>query len=423
MKSFYLAATGVFIFLNTFGQEPTGNLQPVKLGENVNVKFGGFARADYFFDTRKGREAVDGLFYLWPDPVKKDASGKDLNARPNQNLSATATRFTALFGGPEAFKAKASAYFEFDFTAGQSGYVLFRQAWVKLDWPKSSLQIGRNWHPLQGPVVPSTISLNYGAPFNIFCRGEQIRYSYRTGAITLLAATFWQAGHASFGPNAAGDQEQSLRFLRNSMLPDMNLQIHYTKNGFTTGLMGHFKSLLPREYTTANNVSYKSHEKVNTYAVAAFGQFKTGLLILKGNAMYGQNLAEMMMQGGYARISWDQNTGFEKYSASSAVTSWFNIVYGEKVRAGIYGGFQKNLGFRDELNPDEFKMYGRSENIASMWRVSPSLSYTSGRIALQFEGEITTAYYGTVDFNDKGKVKNTDAVTNSRLALSVSYFF
>jgi predicted neuraminidase len=68
-------------------------------------------------------------------------------------------------------------------------------------------------------------------------------------------------------------------------------------------------------------------------------------------------------------------------------------------------------------------MYGRSENIASMWRVAPSLSYTSGRVALQLEGEITTAYYGTLDFADKGKVKNTDAVTNNRLALSVSYFF
>ncbi|NJO69139.1 MAG: hypothetical protein HC830_07535 [Bacteroidetes bacterium] len=99
-------------------------------------------------------------------------------------------------------KAKTSSYFEFDFTAGQSGYVLFRQGWVKFDWQKSSLLIGRNWHPLQGPVVPSTVSLNYGTPFNIFCRGEQIRYTYKTGKISIVAATFWQAGHASFGPNA-----------------------------------------------------------------------------------------------------------------------------------------------------------------------------------------------------------------------------
>jgi hypothetical protein len=432
MKLIYLSAAICFLALNAKGQEPAGNIQPVKLGENVNVKFGGFARADYYFDTRKGKEAVDGLFYLWPDAVKKDAAGKDMNALLNNNLSATATRFSALFYGPEALKAKTSAYFEFDFTAGNSGYVLFRQAWIKLDWTKSNLQIGRNWHPLQGPVVPSTISLNYGAPFNIFCRGEQIRYSNRTGAFTILAATFWQAGHASFGPNVTtGDAEQSLRYLRNAVLPDLNLQLHYTKGNFTTGLMGHYKKLKPREYTNGfiNNegvltkTTYQTNETVGSFALATFGQYKAGKFVAKGNVMYGQNLAEMMMQGGYARLTLDAATGHETYTASSAVTSWLNLTYGEKIRWGLFGGYQKNLGYMDVLDPNVAKFYGRSPEVASMWRLSPSVSYSAGRMLFQFEGEITTANYGVINYADKGKVDNAEAVTNFRLGLSASFLF
>lgn len=408
---------------NAMAQEPASTIQPVKLGDNVSVKFGGFARADYFFDTRKGAEGVDGLLYLWPEAEKLDTDGNDLNSKLNQNLSATATRFTALFSGMETFKAKASAYFEFDFTAGNSGYVNFRQGWVKLDWPKSNLMIGRNWHPLLGLVPPSTISLNFGTPFGIFCRGEQIKYTHNLGPVSLVAATFWQAGHASFGPSATGGSEQSLRFLRYSMLPDLNLQVHLKKGNILTGIMGEYKSLQPREFTTAKGKNYQTKEKVNSFSIAAFGQAKAGKFVSKANVMYGQNLAEMLMQGGYARVSADTLTGHEEYTTSSAITSWVNFTYGEKVRVGLFAGMQKNLGFKDDLTAADYKFYGRGENIASMWRVSPSLSVSSGRMAFQFEWEITTANYGTIDFSQKGKIINTKAYTNSRLGLSVSYYF
>ena len=430
MKYFYLLGALCICGLNAMGQEPASSLQPVKLGENVNVKFGGFARADYFVDTRKGKEAVDGVYYLWPEPKSLDANGKDLNTKTNQNLSATATRFSALFSGPDALKAKASAYFEFDFTGGNSNYLLFRQGWVKLDWTKSSLLVGRSWHPLQGPVVPSNVALNFAAPFNVFCRGEQVRFTYKPGAISFLAAAFMQGGHSSFGPNAVnGDPEQSLRFLRNSMLPDLNFQVHYTNGGFIGGVMTQYKSLQPREFTTVNGIQYKTDEKINSYSLAAFGQYKQGKLTVKGNAMYGQNLSEMFMQGGYARVSVDPLTGHETYSTASAITSWVNLLYGETVRFGLFGGFQKNLGFQksfgleNDINPTDFKFYGRTPNIASIIRIAPSISYFSGRMAFQAEGEVTSAYYGQLDFTDRGMIKDSEAVTNYRMYLSVSYFF
>lgn len=405
--------------LNAFAQEPSGNIHPVKLGENVSVKFGGFVRIDYFINSRKAIENVDGLFFMWPDAVNKDANGKDLSEKVNQNLSATPTRFSALFNGPDALGAKASSYFEFDFTGGNSNYLLFRQGWVKLDWAKSSLQIGRTWHPLQGPVTPTTVSLNFESPFSVFCRGEQVRFTYKPGNITLLAAAFMQSGHASFGPGG-----QSFSYMRNAMVPDLNLQLHYSNGGFTTGIMGEYKMILPREFTTFNNKpTYYTNEKIKSYALAAFGQYKSGKFIIKGNAMVGQNLPEMAMQGGYARLSIDTITGHEIYTTGKSLTSWINILYGEKVKVGIFGGYQKNLGFGNNLDGSAYAFYGRGEKIGSMMRIAPSVSYFTGRMVFQIEPEVTSAAYGNIDFLDKGKIKDTKTVYNKRLILSVSYLF
>lgn len=419
MKNILLIAAIGTIGINIFAQEPAGIIHPVKLGENVNVNFGGFVRIDYFINSRKGTENIDGLFFMWPDAVNKDANGNDLSEKVNQNLSATPTRFSALFNGPYALGAKASAYFEFDFTGGNSNYLLFRQGWVKLDWSKSTLQIGRTWHPLQGPVFPTTVSMNFESPFNVFCRGEQVRYTYMPGKFKLLAAVFLQSAQASFGPVG-----QSFSYMRNAMTPDLNLQLHFSNGGFTTGIMGEYKALLPRESTSYNKKPYyKTNENIQSYALALFGQYKSGKFIVKGNAMMGQNLAEMAMQGGYARASIDTITGHETYTTGNAFTSWINILYGEKVKVGIFGGYQKNLGFSNQLNVSDYTFYGRGEKIGSMMRISPSVSYYSGRMVFQLETELTSTAYGTIDLLNKGKIKDTESVYNRRLILSVSYFF
>lgn len=419
MKQLLLAGTIGLFSMTCFAQEPASTIQPVKLGDNVSVKLGGFARADYFINSRKGTENVDGLFFIWPDPAVRDANGMDLSEKVNQNLSATPTRFSALFTGPDALGAKASSYFEFDFTGGNSNYLLFRQGWVKLDWTKTSLQIGRNWHPLQGPVVPSMVSMNFESPFNVFCRGEQVRFTYKPGKVTILAAVFMQSGHSSFGPNGQG-----FTYQRNAMLPDLNLQFHYTDGGFTAGIMGEYKLLQPKEVTNyGQKPSYHTYAKIASHALAVYGQYKKGLFLVKGNAMLGQNLAEMAMQGGYARMSQDTVTGHEKYTTGNALTTWINFVYGDKVKFGLFGGYQKNLGLSDQVTPSAYLFYGRAEKIGSMMRIAPSVSYYSGRMVFQVEPELTSAAYGTVDLTDKGKIINTKSVYNRRLVLSVSYFF
>lgn len=72
----------LFAFVQTIivqGQESKEILPVVKLGDQVQVKFGGFARGDYFIDSRKNFDPLDGLFNLWPEPAQYDAQGKDMN--------------------------------------------------------------------------------------------------------------------------------------------------------------------------------------------------------------------------------------------------------------------------------------------------------------------------------------------------------
>ena len=86
----------------------------VKFSDNINVKFGGWVRAEYYIDSRETVGAVDDLFGFFPENKKADANGNDMNAVLRQNLSTQASRFNALVSGPDIFKAKSSSFFEFD---------------------------------------------------------------------------------------------------------------------------------------------------------------------------------------------------------------------------------------------------------------------------------------------------------------------
>lgn len=411
------------------GQESKEILPVVKLGDQVQVKFGGFARGDYFIDSRKNFDPLDGLFNLWPEPAQYDAQGNDMNDVVRHNFSMQASRFSGLFTGPDVLKAKSSAYFEFDFSGGNTINVRMRQAWVKLNWTKSELQLGKTWHPLFSPIMPSAIAISTGAPFQPFHRAEQIRFTQKMGNLTLLAAAVYQSEHKSFSYsyNAAAKKLEVGQIGDNTRLnpiPDMNLQLHVKTGSFFTGLMGEYKIIRPTLFTVGSDTkNYKTKETVSSYALGWFGEYKHNLLTVKGNAMYGQNMAEFFMQGGYAVASIDSSTGYRTYTPSNAITSWLNITYGKKIVAGIFGGYQKNLGFSDPILGGSASFLGRAQNIAYMYRVAPSISYYAGRMVFAFEVEYNTAAFGTIDYADYGKVKDAKETSNLRGLGSVTFYF
>lgn len=409
----------VVIFLTVVsvmkGQDESPKKLSVSLGEGVNVKFGGFVRGDLFLDTRKGREAVDGLIFINPYDELLDAKGKDLNEETNYDFSAALTRFNALFTGPEALGMNTSAFFEFDFSNTSNKTVLVRHAWIKLANEKQEFLLGRSWHPFQGPVNPSCIGAAFGAPFHLFARGEQFRYTRNIGSFKLMGAAYLQSAFPSFGPEGA-----SYTYSRYADIPDLTALFYYQKSNSIFGLGVNYKQLKPTNSYVYEELTYATDEKVNSVSAVAYGQYNKGLFTAKAVAMYGENMADGYMQGGYAVKSKDPLSGEPEYTVSKSVTSWVNFTYGKKWVGGLFLGYQKSLGMKD--NPMQGGLYyGYGQNIGSMYRISPSIVYNVGRLSFQLEEECTQTSYGNVDFADKGKVKDTHSVVNFR-TLFVSVF-
>lgn len=427
-KTLLLALKVVFCISALNGQEltePRTDAPVVKLSDNVNVKFGGFVRFDYFIDSRRAVGVVDDLFGFFPFNHAYDDNGTDQNAVTRHFLSAQATRFTALFTGPDVFKAKSSSYLEFDFTGGNGVNARLRHAYIKFNWPKSEILLGKTWNPLTSAMMPSVIGLHTGIPFQPFARGDQFRYSYTTGKLTILTAAYFQTEHKSFSYNNSSLQEvgQLTDNMQSNPIPELHLQVHIKSGSLLAGAVSEFKTIRPATTTRGTAGTFSAGETVSSYSLGGFAEYKKDMLSIKGNAIYAQNLSEMFHQGGYAVTSIDQETGARTYTPSNSVAGWLNITYGKTLVAGIFGGYQKNLGFGENILSGAGSFLGRWQNIDHFYRVAPSLKYSSGRLVLAAELDFNVAAYGTVDHLNNGKVSDAKEVSGVRGLLMGTFFF
>jgi hypothetical protein len=387
----------------------------VSLGDGMSLKFGGYFRTDAFLDTRNNNYSlIDGLIFVMPSAKNPDANGSDLNADANMNFSAALTRFNATFTGPKLGRFQLSSFFEFDFSNVDTKTVLFRHAWLKFSEKNSEWLIGRSWHPFLGPVTPTVVGAAWGAPFQPFSRGEQIRYNYSSGWLRLSAAAFMQSAFPSYGPNGKSNLYQ-----RNSDMPELTGLAYYAKGSTVFGASVDLKSLCPRTSYAVGSATYKTNEKLTTVSAAVFAQKQCGLFTAKAQGLYIQNMSEALLQGGYAVKAVKAN-GDVEYTPSQSLNAWANFTYGKKYQAGLFLGYVKNLGLKDNAVGT---YYGYGNNIGSLYRVSPSFIYTAGRFQFSVEEELTGAAYGTYDPADKGKVKDARMVSNLRTLLSATMFF
>jgi hypothetical protein len=73
------------MIFHAFGLSAYGQIDTIRLGQSYGLLLSGFTRLDYFYDSRKTAEAVEGLFTFYPLNQALDAKGKDMEL----NLSAT----------------------------------------------------------------------------------------------------------------------------------------------------------------------------------------------------------------------------------------------------------------------------------------------------------------------------------------------
>jgi len=408
------------------------------------IKFSGFVKTDFFYDTRQVVTSREGHFLLYPENEKLDADGNDINAKASFNILSIQTRIAGSIWGPDVLGAKSSAYIEAEFFGNINPAIntfRLRQAWIKLNWKSTELMTGQACHPMFSlDCFPGTVSFNTGAPFVVFSRNPQIRITQKIGKLYLSLSALSQVDFNSPGPDG-----WSTQYIRNSAIPELDFQIQFKTTNtekntqFVIGAGIDFLTLLPRLSTAVtvspaydtvingivNHVdavtqSYKTNTKISSIAANFFTKLQFRPVTVKLAAQYGQDNASFVMLGGYAvKSKTDATKGFVDYANLRSMAVWGEVhSNGKNWRPGIFAAYSKNLGIGETvIGP----YYARGADIAYLWRVSPRLEYNIEKFRIALELEYTVAGYGKTQTD--GSVSDPNAVGNLRTLLAFFYFF
>ncbi len=383
------------------------------------ITFSGFVNAQIFYDSRQMVEAREAMVSLFPKKEEYDNKGNDINSKASLNQLAMTSRLRGDITGPSVFGAKATAAIEGDFT-GQSnsdnnGFRL-REAWAKLNWKSTELLLGSYWHPLYVPEVrPFTIGLNTGAPYHAFSRHNQIRLKQSIKKLDMIFFAGMQRDYASDGPLG-----KTSKYQRDAAIPNMDIQLQYHINDHILGAGVDYKILQPRLYVEFDTgFAYKTNEKISSFAATAFGEFKFKPLKIKFQSIWGQNLTEHIMLGGYAEKKLDTANHNITYTNSEQISFWIDIITtGNIFKAGLFAGYAQNLGFASKAQET---FYGNGYDIKYTYRISPRLQFYFYEVMFAAEFEYTAAAYGKPDSKDI--MGSTTEVGNMRVLFGVFYFF
>ncbi len=430
--------TTSLVFSSLFAQDD-GEKKPL-----FGIKFSGFVKTDVFFDSRQVVTAREGHFLLYPENEKLDAEGNDINAKWNYNILSIQTRLAGSIWGPDVLGAKSSAYIEGEFFGNVNPAIntfRLRHAFIKLNWKNTELLTGQTWHPMfSTDCFPGTISFNTGAPFVVFSRNPQIRVTQKIWKFQIQLAALSQVDFTSTGPDGPNP-----KYLRNSVLPELDLQLQYKSinldkgTEFVIGAGIDFMMLTPRLSTTitlapaydtvingiVNHIGavtneYKTDTKISGFAYNVYTKWKLRPVTIKLAAQYGEDNYSFTMLGGYVvKELTDITKGQVDYANVRSCALWGEIhTNGKSWQTGIFGAYTKNLGVGETVYPI---YYARGSNIDYIWRVSPRLQYSIQKFRVALELEYTVAGYGTT--TSKGYVSNPKAIGNLRTLLAFFYFF
>jgi hypothetical protein len=414
MKNIIGLSFTLLILLNPF-------VQAQQEKSDFGISLSGFVKTDISFDSRQTVSLREGHFLLYPANESFDKNNADINKKANFNILSIQTRLTGKITGPDAFGAKTSGIIEGEFFGTSDGDVngfRLRLAYTKLDWENTSVLVGQTWHPMfVTEVFPGVVSFNTGAPFQPFSRNPQIRVTQSLGGLKVIAVAAAQRDFQSYGPDANDKSVQSSSYLRNSIIPNLHLQLQYKTGENILGAGADYKKLTPR---LATNKNIKTDEAINSFSAIGYMRLSLSPFTLKAEGVYGDNLADMLMLGGYAVKSIDTLTGYETYTNLGCYSVWGELIYGNELEFAVFAGYSKNLGAKNNIDK---KYYSRVNNIDNLFRISPRIQWNSGNTRIATELEYTAAAYGVPNDNNKGLVEQTNLIANLRLLLAIYYFF
>jgi hypothetical protein len=399
------------------------------------ITFSGFIKSDFFYDSRQTVNIREGHFLLFPAEVLADAEGRDLNAAPSLNFLSIQTRLTGTITAPDAFGARLKGVLEADFFGNENAAFVdangfrLRHAYAQLSWRKTELLLGQYWHPLFIPgCFSEVISFNTGSPVQPFSRNPQIRVIRHEGKFHLFAALSAQRDFTSPGGSSA---------LRNSSLPEIQIQAQYESKDaasgreFLAGIGGGVKWLKPLLYTEAGGKKYVAEQAFSSASCTAFAKIKSPAATFKLQAVYGGNLFDLLMLGGYGVSAvTDPLRNAVDYSAIRTLAVWSEAMRtGRRLQLGLWAGYTRNLGSQAPILYYSDRVDGtlatvRGANIQAILRISPRLVLVAGKFNFALETEYTAAAYAAKDEAGKlardayGVIDRTLKATNVRVLIS-----
>jgi len=392
----------------------------------LKIKLGGFISSETCFDTRQTVSSRDGSVFLYPKAKELDNNGKDINGNSALSFSAIFSRLNVKLTGFQALGAQGSAFVEGDFagtSTERSGLLRLRHAYIKLDWEKDQLLMGKYWHPMfVTSCFPRVLHWGAALPFGVLSRVPQVRYTrkFNKGYVLLTASS--ELDFKSTGPDGS-----SSKYMQNAAIPEFNTQVKYNLgNAVSIGATAGMKFLKPRLVNSLGNVSDKIHSSFHTNL---WLKVKSDKFVWNVQSIYGENMTNFVMLGGYAVKNIDKNGDYE-YTNIKTGSLWSEIytTTGD-IRYGLFAAYTENLGANDDLfkvtnnegNLENAGLYSRGSNIAYAYQVGPRVTYHQGKLMFGAQVLLTGVAYG--ETQKDAKVKNTDTVIGNKILLICKYSF
>lgn len=390
--------------------------------KKITLKAGGFIWAETIYDTRQVVSAREGDVILYPAKKLMDAHGEDINKSADFTMANIHSRaLLKVSATPKFLNAKVSGLLEVDFvgtTNDKIGLLRLRHAMMKLNWKKAELLFGQYWHPMFTiESFPQVVSWGGAIPFHPLSRNAQIRYSYLPTSNSRLSLSICtQLDFKSPGPLGP-----STKYLRDSGLPEVNASyvIGLNSKVLLGGTIG-YKVLKPALSYEYGGEVFKCTETIGSYQMNFFTRIKIKKAAIRGGVIYGQNLYNFVMLGGYG-VSGFKSNGEATFTNLNTGSYWFDFDSGaikNKFSLGVYAGYTKNYGADDEIVGD---VYARGTDIDHAYRIAPRVIFGTGLVRFRFETIYNVAAYGTP--NEKFEVEDTENATNFRFLFATTLSF
>jgi len=410
--------------------------------KRINTKFGGYIKAEYFYDSRQVLGFSTDQVLVFPLKQRLDPHCNDINGRGEGHAVAIESRFGFQFDGTKVRCADLSGILEGDFwlipriESDPIAADLFRlrHAAIFIKWPDLKLTMGQYWHPIFiEECYPHTVAFSKGLPFDPAARAPLIMLDYDKDDFHLIGCASFQLDYCNIGPLDLKEVDLlkdagSPRYMARSLVPNLNFSFKkfFGKHGVGAGI--DYNRFVPRIVSEEGYAVIEPLSGVNAYGWIALNWAE--IFEFHSKVAYCQNGTGHKVLGGFGthQIVCEQ-TGLRTYSNVNSLNIWWDLIaFPEcRVEPGVFVGFAKNVGSLKSIIPEDAVfgigvLEGPGNAIDHLIRVSPRCRWQlSKELTIAAELEFTRAAYGTI--NTSGKVGGNIIPVNNIRGMIASYYW